>query len=269
MAEPTPKHKTYFGLPLWGWAASLGGAVVVWILYKRHEANAAATAAEESTATTGGNTIPSGQPVTTTSPTYSTLEQWESAMLSAMAGPGLSTPDALNGITDWLNGSCVEQNAYNGLSSALSTVGLPPGFSTLPSLSVCASTPKPTPGPTKTTSQAPGAAPSLAPALKAAMTNNGESVVSTAWDATLHEWVYLTNKGGIYTQNANGGTTGTTFYGSYLGLPTADTKGVRNFVELIINPNGTYTAVANTGQTYTFTPTTPQKSAAPKTPVKA
>src|SRR5580698_8280625 len=169
--NPTKKKGEVFGLPWWGWVAALGGAVVVYVLYKRHEANVAAADQTASTATTGGSTIPDGQPVTTTAATYDTLESWEAAALSAMTGNGLNAADALNGITDWLNGSCVDQSQYSGLSSILETVGLPPGFSSLPTLSVCtssststSSTPKQVSGPIQL-GKGPAITPTVAPKL--------------------------------------------------------------------------------------------------------
>ncbi len=94
------------------------------------------------------------------------------------------------------------------------------------------------------------------------MTTNNETLVSTEFDKYTNTWLYLTNKGGVYALNPNGTTRGAVFYGSYLGLPAAAREGVRSFERIIVNSNGTYTLVANTGQEYTFTPKTPQQKAA-------
>ena len=276
MAEGTPTKKKHelAGLPIWAWGLVLAGAVGVYILYKRHVEDEEAAAATGTTDENTGEPIDTGASSTTSSTagTYSTFQAWEQAAISAMTGPNYNAAQALNDLTAWTNGGCVTQAGYNAIGNILETIGLPPGFgSATPTLSVCSdsgtttggSTGTTSGGTTKATTAKPTTAPSLPAALRAAMTNNGETVVSTAYDSALKEWVYLTNKGGIYTLNSNGTTAGTTFYGSYLGLPAKDTEGaVRTFTDLIINSNGTYTAVASNGQTYTFGKGTPQKATA-------
>ena len=104
----------------------------------------------------------------------------------------------------------------------------------------------------------PGAPPSLPAELATAMANNGESLLGPGqWDAKLNEWIFATNKGGVYNVGPGGGP-GTAFYGSYLGLPAAARQGPTSFAGFTINPDGTYTLTRSDGANYTFTPTTPQ-----------
>jgi hypothetical protein len=271
-----PKKKSGSGiakrlgpLPYWGWAlAAVGGYIGYRYLQARNSAAAAS-------GTTGGTLIPNdiGLPASTTATgagSFSSISQWTQAMLTYLTGNGVSPADALNGVTSWLNGNCVSQTIYNQLSAGIvsSSVGLPPGYTNVPTLSVC---PSPTQTPTTTnpapaTPSAPVAAAPLFQGLDAALqkqlSNNGETVAATAWDSTLNEFVVLTNKGGIYNVNPQGAPSGGAFYGSYLGLPAADRATVpgqvRTFTQLIINPDGTYTALDSAGESYTFTPSTPQ-----------
>lgn len=121
-----------------GWGAvAVGVFGVYWYIKKR----AAATSSTAASGTTGGTTIPAG--TTGTSTVYSTLADYEQALISALTGSGLGGADALNGVTNWLNGNCVSSAQYNGISAAISqgSIGLPPGFSSIPTLSVCSSSP--------------------------------------------------------------------------------------------------------------------------------
>jgi hypothetical protein len=58
--------------------------------------------------------------------------------------------DALTGITNWLNGTCVTGSVYDELAQVIATTGLPPGYSgtTMPALAVCASATTPPPAST-------------------------------------------------------------------------------------------------------------------------
>lgn len=261
-------------LPVWAYPAIGVGA---FIIYRYLKARSAASAALAASGTTGGTTIPPAGQITGTpssGTTFSSVADWEQAALQYLTtSSGLTGGQAFNAISDWLNGNCVSQAAYNGLSSAIanSSIGLPPGYGTsLPTLTVCATHKKstgggggtssggggPVAGPAKQTPIFPGL--SGIPGLSAAMTANGETVAAQAWDPVLNEFIVLTNKGGIYNV-APSGKAGGTFYGSYLGLPAADRQGgARTFNGLTINSNGTYTIVDTAGESYTFTPTTPQ-----------
>jgi hypothetical protein len=277
---PAPKGKKkgdVLGLPWWGWGLAIAGAVGAYILYKRHvedEASAATGTTDENT----GEPVDTGASSSTTSPTvptFSTFAEWEQAAIAAMTSGNYSSANALNDLSAWTSGGCVSAAGYTAIGGILETVGLPPGFSSVPTLSVCPdaspTTPKvPVPNPTvKGTTTTPDVAPTLSASVRAAMSNNGESIVDTAYDSATKTWLYLTNKGGVYAVNSQGSTTGATFYGSYLGLPAKDTEGAaRTFEKLLVNSNGTYTLVDTQGQTYTFGPTTPQKTATKKTTAK-
>lgn len=128
-------------LPYWGWAAVGAGTFVV---YRYLRARSAANAANAASGLTGGTLIPGGT-VQTANPSnglagsFSSVGAWTQAMLEYLTGNGLSPADAVNATTSWLNGNCVSQAAYNALSQGLvsSSVGLPPGYTSLPTLSVC------------------------------------------------------------------------------------------------------------------------------------
>ncbi len=289
---PAPKKK-YGPLTAVGWVAVLGGSILAYVLYKRYEANAAANAAN---ATTGGSTIPNPTATTTTTGgqgtvagAFSSFTAWEQAAIAAatQAVPGYSAAQAYNDITDWVNGSCVSSSGYTALSAVINSpsVGLPQGFGTsLPTLSVCPQASTAPPPATTTTAEPPtaitppasgptvvapppstaiGPAPNLPAAIAAAMTNAGEVLGGAPqWDANLNEWLFFTNKGGIFNI-APSGVPGPTFYGSYEGLPAAD-KGPgptgstnRTFNGLKVNADGTYTLTDTLGENYTFTPSTP------------
>jgi hypothetical protein len=148
MAETKPapkkgKGKVYLGLKPWEWAAALAGAVVAYIIYKRMSASSAANSLNAQTAgpgngagNIGGSSGSSGSSSST--PTFTDLASWEQAALSAMSSSTLKPADALNSITSWLSGGCVDQAAYNALGNAITTLGIPPGFGYgVPTLSVC------------------------------------------------------------------------------------------------------------------------------------
>ena len=109
------------------------------------------------------------------------------------------------------------------------------------------------------------------------MLANGEHIVSQAWDPVYQDWVYLTNKGGIYNLSATGGQ-GNGFLGSILSLPnnhanwfTSSGQQIRQAASLTVNPDGSYTITDTAGETYNFTPsvakslgiTVPTATAAP------
>lgn len=252
-------------LPYWGWAAVGAGTFIV---YRYVKARNAASAANAASGLTGGSLIPNniGLPTATNTPAgnFSSVTSWTQAALAALTSGGMNPADALNAITSFLNGNCVSQAAYNGLGQALNStsVGLPPGYSAVPTLSVC---PSPAQTPTTTNPSPPPATPSipavpifsgLSSTLAAQLANNGETIAATQWDAAANEFILLTNKGGIYNVTPQGNPSGGAFYGSYLGLPAADRAlapgQTRTFTQLIINPDGTYTAVSSTGERYTF-----------------
>jgi hypothetical protein len=141
-------------LPRWGWAAVGGGILLAYLLYRKYAAGSTTTGT--TTATSGGTTIPTVDVVnstpnattgttSTTTPAatgYTNFTEWEQAVIEHLNTLGLSPATSVNAVQSWIRGGCVTQQGYNGLSSAVGAVGLPPGFGTsLPTLSVCASAP--------------------------------------------------------------------------------------------------------------------------------
>lgn len=260
-------------LSMGGWLLSLGGAGALFILFKRYEAGRNAAAAGGGTGAgvlTGGGTIPAGGVGGSAgNPPFSDYGAWLTAAVAQIAsGGGVDSGQALDGIQTWLGGGCVSQRVYNAITQSVisnTSIGLPPGWGTsIPPLTVCAAAappppppPPPAPAPSAPAAAAPAPPPvfgGLSGALSSQLTNNGESVASVQWDRVLNEFIVLTNKGGIYNVNAQGQPSGGTFYGSYLGLPAQDRQGTRTFNQLRINADGTYTAIATTGESYTFDP---------------
>jgi hypothetical protein len=155
MATAKPKgkgiSKRVGPLPYWGWAAVGAGTFV---LYRYLRARSSANAALVASGTTGGTTIPgdlaaAGGAVATGAGSFASQGAWEQAMLTYLTGNGISPTAAYAGLTSWLDGNCVSSTLYNGISAALtsSSVGLPPGFSNPPVLSVCPTSPNPPPPP--------------------------------------------------------------------------------------------------------------------------
>jgi len=266
MAEtkPGPASKKLGPLKGWQWAAVGGGIFVVYRFMKSRQHTATIT-----TPLSGGTTIPTpGSGSSSTLPTFSSFSGWQQAAIGAMANGTLDPATALNGLTDWINGQCVSQAQYNGISSIISTVGLPPGFSNVPVLSVCAAAPPtPTPTPTSTPAPTPGSGgggasvgtsasspPNLAQSIVAAMTANGEHLVGApVWDAATSTWLYLTQRGGIYALNPNG-TPSSAFYGSGLSSSLGNAFTGRTAQSLTANGSGSYTITDALGSNYTFGP---------------
>lgn len=251
-------------LSLGGWLLSLGGAAVLYLGFRRYEADKAASAAAGggtgSGVLTAGGTVPTtGLASTTTTGTFTDYASWLQAAVSAIAsGGGIDSGQALDGIQTWLGGGCVSQKVYNAVTQEVisnTSIGLPPGWGTsIPSLTVCAapSPPPKTPStPTPSTPAAPAPAPNnsnenapLTAGLIAMMTNNGEHVISSYFDSADNTMYYLTNKGGVYN-------IGSGFYGSAFSLGN---EFVGTPVSITGNKLGGYTIVNNYGQTYNFGP---------------
>jgi len=104
------------------------GAYFVWRWWQGRNASA-------SSALAGGSTIPGGGAVTGTPATPTTLAAWQEAALAFGTDP-IAT---LNAVTNWLAGNCVDQAGYGGLTQAIQQLGLPPGITTFPVLTVCPS----------------------------------------------------------------------------------------------------------------------------------
>lgn len=151
MAEgDTPKggkglKKRLGPLSVGGWAASLGGAAVLYVLLKRYEASKTAAAGASSSVLTAGGTVPSSETTSTTGNVapFTNYADWLTAAIAqGTSSSGLDSGQILNGITDWLSGQCVPTSqVYNAIAGLISntSIGLPPGWgSAVPQLSVCA-----------------------------------------------------------------------------------------------------------------------------------
>jgi hypothetical protein len=128
--------KKLLGLGTGTWVGiGAGGLGILWYLRKRSAAAAAAAA----TGTTGGTTIPAADGSSTSSvaaPT--TLAEWINDALPMVTTSGYTSTQALNDINDWLAGQCVTQAGYSALGQLVSALGVPPGYTTLPPITVCA-----------------------------------------------------------------------------------------------------------------------------------
>ena len=127
-------------LPVWGWFAFAGGGFLVYRFIKARQSAGAVNAAS---GTTGGDLIPNdiGLPSSTggTTATFTSVGAWTEALLENLTQAGISPGDAYTAAQAYLNGTCVTQGAYNAIAAAILSpnVGLPPGFYSPPSLSVC------------------------------------------------------------------------------------------------------------------------------------
>ena len=258
-------------LPVWGYGAVGVGAFLIFRLLKSRSKGGTASAAN--IPLSGGIGIPAGQSGVGPQ-TFASFGGWQQAAIAAMAGGVLSPADALNGLTSWINGQCVTPGQYNGISSIITTVGLPPGFSAVPTLSVCPSSGSgggavsppapPSPAPATSAPSSPGNPPNLAQTLIAAMTANGEHLVSgPVWDSVANEWLYLTQKGGVYAIDPTGAG-GSHFYGSGLSSSLGGAFSGHTAQGITANPNGGYTITDTGGSNYTFGPGAGQNYAGAK-----
>ena len=260
--KSSPKGKRPLGLsPITLGLIGLSGVGIYVYLRRR----ASASAANAATGTTGGNTIPAGtvgSPIsgtsTVTAPT--TLAGWISDALSQVTNATYTPTQALNDVNSWLGGQCVSSAGYSALGGLVESLGVPPGYSTTPPITVCASSPPvgvvvpqgATTTTTTTTAPASTTAPGPPPGLSGALAQSAAAdggIVSTVFQPVTGTWLYLTKNGGIYTQG------GTGFFGSlYDLLPSTFTGTGRQAASLVANPDGGYTVVDTAGETYTFGP---------------
>jgi hypothetical protein len=129
--------KKILGLSPYAWAGIVaGGGGILWYLKKR----SASTAAAAASGTTDANTVPAGDSASSTSSTEpTTLADWIDDALSSSTNATYTNSDLLNDINDWLGGQCVSSQGFTAIGNLVDTLGVPPGYSTTPSLSVCAS----------------------------------------------------------------------------------------------------------------------------------
>ena len=132
MAEPAGKRT---GLNKTTWALIAGGTLAAVLIVKRLRSSSSSTGA--STALTGGTSIPAPSGTSPVSAPLNTLGQWIDAGLSSGTTATYNAGALSNDITSWLNGGCVTTGGYNVISSLLESNGLPPGYASAPTLSVC------------------------------------------------------------------------------------------------------------------------------------
>jgi hypothetical protein len=136
MTEPKPKggKKKLAGLsPVTIGGVALGALGIFWYVRKKSAAAAAAV-----TGTTDGQTTPGSgsSAATVTAPT--TLSAWiDDALGGANTTATYSNSDLLNDINDWLSGSCVSSQGYTTIGNLVTTLGVPPGYGSTPTLTVC------------------------------------------------------------------------------------------------------------------------------------
>ena len=126
--------RKYGPLPAWQWAALGAVGYFGYRWWKNRQSANAALAGPAA-----GGTIPGASVQSSGSPLPSTLAQWQQDALAFGQDP-IST---LNAVTNWLAGNCVDPAGYGGLTAAIGSLGLPPGFTNYPVLTVC---PGSTPG---------------------------------------------------------------------------------------------------------------------------
>jgi hypothetical protein len=133
-----PLKKKTAGLPLWGWVASVGGAGVVYYLYKKHAAN---TAAAATTADTSAGIIPAASALTgntsisTAPPSLSSFESQFLAQAQSPNGGNLTASQAAQALNDFLSGNALSGTTAKiteNIVSNLAAAGLvPAGVSTV------------------------------------------------------------------------------------------------------------------------------------------
>jgi hypothetical protein len=144
--------KKFLGLGAMTWGIVGVGAVGLWYFIRKYEADKTAAAA---TGTTDGQTTPGSSTGTTTAALPTTLSAWYNDVLAALTTGTYTSSDLLNDLNSWFSGQCVSAQGYTAIGQAVSEFGVPPGYSTTPTLSVCSgSTTAPSPGTTTTGSGA-------------------------------------------------------------------------------------------------------------------
>lgn len=135
-AKKTPKKggKKLLGLSPWVWGGIVvGGGGIYYILRKRSEAAAAAA-----TGTSDGGTTPASGSTSGTTTLPATLAAWfNDALGGDYTTATYSSSDLLNDLNSWLGGNCVSTAGYSVIGNLVTTLGVPPGYTTTPVLSVC------------------------------------------------------------------------------------------------------------------------------------
>lgn len=134
--EAKGKGKKILGLNPLAWAGiGVGGIGIVYYLHKRSTAAAAAAA----TGLTDANTAPAADSTSATTTPPATLAAWINDALGTSTTATYTNTNLLNDINEWLGGNCVSAAGYSAIGNLVSTLGVPPGYSTTPTLSVCSS----------------------------------------------------------------------------------------------------------------------------------
>lgn len=272
-------------LPVWGWFAI---ALVSYIIYRKLKGgstagNGTVTAANGANnllgsqgaytngagqiidAATGqvlGTTTGSGIPTTTTTTPISG-QDWAAKAYNALQGLGYSNQAINDALQKYVSGQPLNATEMGIVDGAVNLVGAAPSSIGSPISAPVVPTPAaPTPTPV-VTNPTPASAPppsnplpstgppNLPAALVSAMQSNGEYLVSTVYDAPKNEWLYLTQKGGVYALNSKGDTSGTSFYGSLFSLPASVFAG-RTAQTLTVEQNGGYIVTDTAGENYKF-----------------
>jgi hypothetical protein len=218
-------------LPVWGWVAVAGGTFVVYRFLKARSAASAAAGTSAAQGLTGGSLIPndiglpSGTSNTGGAGTFSSVAAWTQALLTSLVAGGMSPGDSYTAAQAFLNGNCVSQAAYTGIATALESgsVGLPPGYTAPPALSVCPSTTQ-TPTPTNPT-PAPAA---QATALPWVNSNTYQQIVHYGQYSPSDYTKIGTYTNGVYSgANVGGGAPvyGTAYGGFFQGFNPATYNG--------------------------------------------
>lgn len=282
-SSPKPKPGSGHGLskriwilPIWAWVVVLIGAYLLFrYLHNRASSssttggtigganNALGTFGTEGFSVNGQGQIvdnatgqvvgTSGSGSSTTSST-STTGGWISAAQQALFNLGYNPNSVDVALQDYTAGNQLSPTEYGIVESAIRLIGQPPSGLGLPSemtggststsggTTAAAATPSITPS-----SPAPSAPPNLSAALINSLESNGETVVDTVYQPVTGTWLYLTNKGGVYTQGGSG------FFGSVFDLPTNTFAG-RTAATITPLANGGYTITDTAGENYTFGP---------------
>lgn len=238
-------------LPVWGWFAI---ALVTYVLYKHFKGSGSSTTQVPiGTVSNGTGALIGGNGVTgTATGTTSTTPglDWVNSAFSALQNLGYSNNTISDALQAYSTGQTLNPTQYGIVEAAIRLIGNAPTALGNPVQTPNGAPAPSAPPPAATNSGPTGAPPGLPADLIGAMQSNGEHLVSTVFDPTYNEWVYLTQKGGVYALNQNGGQ-GSGFFGSIFSLAPGTFTG-RTAQQLIVNPDGGYTIVDATGSTYNF-----------------
>lgn len=185
-------------LPIWGWAAVVIGAYLMFrYLQARSANNAAATAANG----TGGGLAPNnaagiptpGSTTSGTTPDTTTVSGWLAAAQAALQNLGLDNNTINQALQNYAAGIPLQQSEYNIVESAIKIVGAAPSSLGNPALASQGG---------GTTGNNPSPTPSLPP-INAA--NYAQKLLYGQWSAADYTQIGVVNKG-VYTgTNVSGG----------------------------------------------------------------